>query len=82
MEQIIKNIYSDILELSDLELQKKLWLNENNETGLISSYTELMCRLFDDNKIEDFFSKRGSRKGIFSKDYFRIQIIDKSFKQL
>lgn len=57
MEQIIKNIYYDILEMSDLELQKKLWLNENNDTGMNSSYVELMCRLFDDNNIEDFISK-------------------------
>ena len=34
----IKNIYFDILEMSDITLQKKLWLNENNDTGLISSY--------------------------------------------
>jgi hypothetical protein len=63
MEQIIKNIYNDILEMSDLELQKKLWLNENNDTGLNSSYTELMCRLFDDNNIEDIIHKVALENG-------------------
>ena len=45
MEEQIKNIYRCIKELSDLNLQKKLWLNENNDTGLISSYSELLSSL-------------------------------------
>ena len=48
MEEQIKNIYRCIKELSDLNLQKKLWLNENNDTGLISSYSELLSSLYDD----------------------------------
>lgn len=50
----MQNIYNDLLELSDLDFQRKLWLNENNDTGLISSYIELMNRLFDDNSFDDF----------------------------
>lgn len=46
MDEIVKNIYDDIVELSDLSLQKKLWLNEDNDTGLISSYTEVICCYF------------------------------------
>lgn len=49
VNRTIENIYRDLLELSDITLQKKLWLNQNNNTGLLSSYSELMCRLFDDN---------------------------------
>ena len=58
MDIIIKNIYNDIIELSDLCLQKKLWLNKNNNTGQISSYVELMCRLFDDNNFDDFIDNK------------------------
>ena len=50
----IENIYSDILEVSDIALQKKLWLNEENYSGQISSFTELYCRLFDDNDLDVF----------------------------
>lgn len=48
MDKVIENIYRMIIELSSLSLQRQLWLNENNDTGLISSYSELMCSLFDD----------------------------------
>jgi hypothetical protein len=54
---IIKYIYDKIIELSDLDLQRKLWLNENNDTGLISSYDELMCSLFDDSKCDSEFTE-------------------------
>lgn len=75
MEQTIKNIYNDILEMSDLELQKKLWLNQNNDTGLISSYTELMCRLFDDNDIESFINKEAIEKGLPEKIIIEIRLL-------
>ncbi len=54
MKIIIKNILNDIFEISNINLQRKLWLNENNDTKKISSYVELMCRLFDDNNFEEF----------------------------
>lgn len=50
-------IYKKIIELSDLRIQRKLWLNENNDSGLISSYVELMCSLFDDFNFDDFVDK-------------------------
>lgn len=40
------NIYGRLVELADLNLQRKLWLNEQNDPGLISSYPELMSSLF------------------------------------
>jgi len=46
------NIYQDIIELSDIELQKKRWLSDDSDE--ISSYEELMCSFFDDNNIIDF----------------------------
>lgn len=64
MDKIIKNIYDDIIELSDLSLQKKLWLNESNDTGLISSYVEVMCRLFDDNDFDDFVGRTAVKIGL------------------
>jgi len=48
INRITGYIYDKIIELSDINLQRKLWLNENNDTGLISSYVEVMCSLFDD----------------------------------
>lgn len=61
---ITKNIYDDITELSDLSLQRKLWLNQNNDTGLISSYVEVMCRLFDDNEFDVFIDKTAFEIGL------------------
>lgn len=46
------NIYKDIVELSDVKLQKKRWLSGDSEE--ISSYEELMCSFFDDNNIIEF----------------------------
>jgi hypothetical protein len=54
VDRITKNIYDKIIELSDVDLQRKLWLNKNNDTGLISSYVELMCSLFDDYCFNDY----------------------------
>jgi hypothetical protein len=75
MEQIVRNIYDDILEMSDLELQKKLWLNENNDSELISSYTELMCRLFDDNDIVGFINNIALEKGFTIKVLAEIKLL-------
>lgn len=66
-EIIIKYIYDSIIELSNLDLQRKLWLNENNDTGLISSYVELMCSLFDDFHFDDFVDKTSSEVGLSEK---------------
>ncbi len=73
----IENIYSEIIELSDLSLQRKLWLNESNDTGLISSYTEVMCSLFDDFSFDEFIVKTSAEMGfpadiIFELDKLRI----------
>jgi hypothetical protein len=64
MDITLKNIIDDINELSDINLQRKLWLNENNNTGFISSYAELMCRLFDDNGFDTFIDKAASKIGM------------------
>lgn len=64
MGKIIEYIYNKIIELSDLDLQRKLWLNENNNTGLISSYAELMSSLFDDFNFDDFIDRTSSEIGL------------------
>lgn len=51
---IITEIKERILELSDITIQRKLWLNENNDMNKISSYDELMSSLFDDLEINTF----------------------------
>jgi hypothetical protein len=66
-----QHIYRLIGELADISLQRKLWLNENNDTGLMSSYSELMCSLFDDlgfdGFIDDEATKIGLSKGLIFK---------------
>lgn len=73
----IENIYRDLLELSDITLQKKLWLNQNNNTGLLSSYSELMCRLFDDNDIDSFIDNSQLNKSLSSKAILEFQLLGK-----
>ncbi len=64
MDMITKYIYDRIVEASDVALQRKIWLNENNDTGLMSSYVELMCSLFDDFNFDDFIDNRASKIGL------------------
>ena len=64
MDKIIEHIYRMIVELADLSLQRKLWLNKNNDTGLISSFAELMSSLFDDFGFDDFVEKGATKIGL------------------
>lgn len=61
---MIENIYKKLIELSDIELQRKLWLNEHNDTGEISSYVELMNSLFDDYSFDSFVEMNASKAGM------------------
>jgi uncharacterized protein Smg (DUF494 family) len=62
-KQILTNIYLDLIELSDIKKQKKYWLNINNKSEKISSYIELMCRLFDDNCFDNFIDVEAQKAG-------------------
>ena len=66
MDSATLNIYNDLLELSDIHLQRKLWLNQNNDTGEISSHAELMCRLFDDDGFDNFIDEIAIKTGMNS----------------
>lgn len=70
MKTNIKNIYLDILELSSIEKQKKYWLNNDPEN--VSSYVEVMCRLFDDNNFDIFVDKTARQEGISEKVVFEL----------
>ncbi|MCH6201540.1 hypothetical protein MMU07_18305 [Aquiflexum sp. LQ15W] len=72
MDKINESIYRMISQLSDLSLQRKLWLNENKDTGLISSYTELMCSLFDDFNFDDFIDNRACKIGLSNSVIFEL----------
>jgi len=72
MDKIIENIYRIIVELANLSLQRKLWLNEENDTGLISSYAELMSSLFDDFSFDDFIDNRDSKIGLSNSVIFEL----------
>lgn len=63
MDKIIENIYRLIIQLANLSLQRKLWLNENNDTGLISSFFELMSSLFDDFSFDAFVDNGAEKIG-------------------
>ncbi|MCC6837193.1 MAG: hypothetical protein IT234_01530 [Bacteroidia bacterium] len=67
MKKEIDNIYYNFVELSDVDLQKKLWLNEQNNSNQISSFTELYCRLFDDNDFDGFIIS-AKLNNVFSKN--------------
>jgi hypothetical protein len=73
MDKIIKNIYRKIVELANLSLQRKLWLNENNDTGFISSYSELMCSLFDDFCFDDFIENKATKIGLSNSLIFELR---------
>ncbi len=49
MDLSVDNIYKDLEELADLELQKARWTK-----GGTSSYESLMERLIDERRLEDF----------------------------
>lgn len=66
MDKIIENIYGMVVQLANLSLQRKLWLNENNDTGLISSFYELMSSLFDDFCFDDFVDNEAAKIGLSS----------------
>lgn len=51
MKRVSINILDDFEELSSIELQEDYWLNNS---GKVSSYVELMCRLFDESQIEHY----------------------------
>jgi len=72
MDKIVENVYRMIVELADLGLQRKLWLNENNETGLISSYTELLCSLFDDFNFDYFIDNSALKLGLSDSTIFEL----------
>ena len=60
----MEHIYRIIVEMANLSFQRKLWLNENNDTGLISSYAELMSSLFDDFNFDDFVDNGAEQNGL------------------
>ena len=51
-----RNIFLNVLELSDIEFQKKAWFGQYK--NYVSSYSELMCQLFDDNMYGELFIKQ------------------------
>ena len=69
MDKWIENTYRDILELSDLDKQKKSWLG--NDPNYVSSYVEIMCKLFDDDNFD-----------IFIEEYVKLGLSYKLVKEL
>lgn len=47
-------IYNAILDISDLEFQRRAWLTRGNE---VSSFTEVISTLYDDSLFADFLKK-------------------------
>lgn len=63
LECELKDIHDRIEELSSVDLQEKMWLNQKNDTGRISSYAELMCSLYDDLNLELVLKKAMEKYG-------------------
>ena len=55
IKTVERNIFLQILEISDIEFQKKAWFGQYK--NYISSYSELMCKLFDDNNYVIFIEQ-------------------------
>lgn len=55
MKLVLRNIYNNIEELSNLDLQYKVWIKAEIP-NYVSSYIELINR-FDDNDYEGFITK-------------------------
>lgn len=55
-----KNIRSCLIEISDLSYQKRVWLGRDSVK--VSSFTELMCRLYDDYNFKMFIDRIASEK--------------------
>lgn len=60
----VKTIHEYIKILSDLKLQRKIWLNENNNLGYTTSYEEFMCMLYDNYLFEEFVLNELNRNNI------------------
>jgi Rod binding domain-containing protein len=54
-EKWVKAIKEELEEMADKELQERLWIS--GDSYEISSYVELMCRLFDDKRFPEFIAK-------------------------
>ncbi|MDR3244935.1 MAG: hypothetical protein LBT50_00700, partial [Prevotellaceae bacterium] len=52
---IERNIFLHILEISDIDFQKKVWFGHSEK--YVSSYVEVMCQLFDDDNYNLFLEK-------------------------
>ena len=68
MNQQMENIYGYIHEIASEDIQRRRWLN--NDLFEISSFSEIMCRLFDDDHFEDFL-RDGNTLKQFSSDTIR-----------
>ena len=56
MKLVLRNIYNNIEELSDLDLQYKVWIKAE-VPNYVSSYTELRCSLFDSSDYKGFIER-------------------------
>lgn len=79
-ENIIEEINKKIYEISDIKLQRKLWLNEDNDTGDISSFEELMSSLFDDLCFNDYVNEI-SNSNINKQDIIKLKNMLEEYKE-
>jgi hypothetical protein len=66
-----KSIYEVILEISSVELQIQMWLGINPE--LVSSYSEVRCKLYDDNLFEEFVSSGAGKMKFTTEMILKLQ---------
>lgn len=73
----LKDVRSVIREIADPEFQERVWVR--GEGPEVSSWTEAMCKLFDDYHFDDFLDKDWQQFGLSSQlheslDCLRIQL--------
>lgn len=77
-EIIFNNIFEDIVEISDSNFQKEVWLGKNLKK--CSSYVEVMCRLFDDNRFDIFVDSDAYEIGFTQRTIIELHKLRKKLK--
>ncbi|WP_147474537.1 hypothetical protein [Chryseobacterium nematophagum] len=75
-----KELKERLLELSDINLQRKLWLNIDNNTGLISSYSELFNSLLGDFNFD--YEVKNLDDNNLKQNFLKLKVMLEEYKEL
>lgn len=63
-QEWLQGIYKIVTEISDRTFQERIWIK--GEGPQVSSWTEVICRLFDDYDFDSFLDEYATQIGISS----------------